>query len=376
MTRSRQAALASTGLGLVLLAIYVRQFPLRPTPPDHPPEPLRSAQSPRPTEEEQYEATFAASRQKVLTDWASLLKWLESVPPPDPEEVRERLLATRTAWVQLDSQALASAIKQLLESAVDTKTGLNFEVGLHGLLEGWPTLRVFLLDALAISDREMAVVIAGEVLDKTPSANEFATGLRSLTRDGLGKVSNDKLLARFDQMLVRKEWQTARGFAEALDLTRFIGTAAAARRLAAWNGNPKLRSMAMHEFAAEHPAAMLESLETDMTTDGPGRACLVARADPADPQQLGAVDDYLRRPGLTAEEASAFLTAFPLRSVTTGFRLFGATPSPYTFEQIKAGDRAAGEIVSRWATDPTLEKFRPEIEALQQRLTKWIEEAK
>jgi hypothetical protein len=290
--------------------------------------------------------------------------------------VRERLLATRTAWVQLDPQALARAIKELLESGADAKTGLDFEVGLHGMLAGWPTLRVFLLDALAISDPEMGMVIASDLLDKTPSADEFATGLRSLTRTDIARAPDAELLTRFDQMLGHKEWQSTRGFAEAFDLTRFVGTPAAARKLVAWNGNSELRSMAMHEFAADHPQAMLETLETDVALESPDRASLVARADPADPRQLGSVDDFLHRPELTAEEAGAFLNAFPLRSATTGFRLYGATPSPYTFDQIKSGDLAAGEIASRWLTDPTLEKYRPQIQALQQRLTNWIEEAK
>jgi hypothetical protein len=377
MNRGRRAAIGLVVVFLIGIIIKWQSLASHFFPLSAAPElPQKAAKFPRLTEQEQLVASDAAEKQKVLSDWAALLKWLSSVPPPDAEEVRERLLATRTAWVQLDPQALASAIKELLESGADAKTGLDFQVGLHGMLEGWPTLRVFLLDALAISDPEMGKVIAADLLDKTPSADEFATGLRSLTRTGMARATDTELLTRFDQMLGHEEWQSARGFAEAFDLTRFVGTPAAARKLVAWNGNSELRSMAMHEFTAEHPEAMLETLETDVSLESPDRACLVARADPADPKQLGSVDDYLHRPNLTAEEADVFLNAFPLRSATTGYRLYGATPSPYTFEQIKSGDLAAGEIASRWLTDPALEKYRPQIQALQQRLEKWIEEAK
>jgi hypothetical protein len=377
MSRGRKAALGLAVVIASLVAITWQPWQEKTVASASSQQPTSAASKiSRPTEEQQFQSEIASSKQRVISDWAALLKWLSSDPPPDAEEVRERLLATRTAWVQLDPQALASAIQELLESGVDAKTGLDFEVGLHGMLAGWPTLRVFLLDALAISDPEMGMVIASDLLDKTASADEFATGLRSLTRTDLARAPDAELLARFDQMLGRKDWHSTRGFAEAFDLTRFVGTPAAARKLVAWDSNSELRSMAMHEFAADHPAAMLETLETDVAIESPDRASLVARADPADPRQLGSVDNYLHRPELTPEEATAFFNAFPLRSATTGFRLYGSTPSPYTFEQIKSGDLAAGEAVNRWLADPTLEAYRPQIQALQQRLANWIEEAK
>ena len=102
----------------------------------------------------------------------------------------------------------------------------------------------------------------------------------------------------------------------------------------------------------------------------------MARADPSNLKQLDSVDAYLRRPDLSPEEAATFLKSFPLRSATTGYRLYGKTPSPYTYEQIKAGDLAASQLVENWTADPTLEKFRPELLSLQTRLTKWVQQAK
>jgi hypothetical protein len=331
----------------------------------------------RPTRTEPDETSVnAASARRVRQDWEALLKWIRSSPPPGKEEIRERLLATRAAWAEIDPQVLASVIRELLESGDDAATGLDFQVGLHGLLAGWPTLRVFLLDVLAISDPEMAMTTARDLLDKTPSPDEFATGLRSLTRQGMGRADDGELLSRFDAMLGHRDWRGSSGFAEAFDLARFVGTPAAARSLAAWDGNPALKSMAMDEFAAEHPGAMLEALNDEPGVSGIVRASLMARANPADPSQLGSVDAYLRKPELSNEEAAAFLKTFPLRSATTGYRLYGQTPSPYTFEQIKSGDLAAGGLVNTWVTDPALAKYRPEILSLQKRLSKWIDQAK
>jgi hypothetical protein len=219
--------------------------------------------------------------------------------------------------------------------------------------------------------------IARRVLDRTDSADEFATGLRSLTRENLGRADDGELLERFGKMLGRSEWRQSRAFAEAFDLARFVGTPEAARLLADWQGNPALKTMAMGEFAAEHPAAMLKVLQdTAAPLDAATRASLMARMDPADAAQLAAVDSYLRDPALTPEEAAAFLKTYPLRSATTGFRLYGKTPSPYTFDRIAAGDRIAEKQVAQWLADPALEKFKPGLTTSHQRLQQWVDEAK
>ena len=337
---------------------------------------LRTSPTAKPAEENESSHSPSASQPSIQDDWAALLKWLGSSPRPTDEEVCARLLAARLSWTQMDPQERADAIAELLASGVDAITGLDFQVGPHGLLAGWPTLRVFLLDILATSDPEMATVTASQVLDTTASAEEFATALKSLTRDGLARAENKELLVRFGQMLGHQDWQTSRGFAEAFDLARFIGTPEAALRLAAWEGNAQLKSMALDEFTADHPEAMMEILASDSPVSGTPRASIMARADPSNLKQLDSVDAYLRRPDLSPAEAATFLKIFPLRSATTGFRLYGKTPSPYTYEQIKAGDLAASQLVENWTADPTLEKFRPELVSLQTRLTKWVQQAK
>jgi hypothetical protein len=88
------------------------------------------------------------------------------------------------------------------------------------------------------------------------------------------------------------------------------------------------------------------------------------------------VDRYLHKPDLPLAEATAFLKSFPLRSATTGYRLYAPTPQPYHYEEIVAGDRAALERVNEWVADSALEKFRPELLVLQQRLATWVDQAR
>lgn len=314
------------------------------------------------------------ARSIVRADWDAFRAWLKS--GPNREEIEQRLKELRSRWVALDPQALAEAIGELLASGEDAVTGLSFEVGPQGLLNGWTTLRVFLLDVLAVSDPEMAASLAREVAGDTTSAEEFAVALRGLTRPGLGRASDAELQGLLNHLLAQPSWNHSPGLAEALDLPRFLGSSEAARSLASWQGDGRLRNMALHEFAADHPETVLEVVASDSIPLTPDeRASLMARAEVEDSRQLDLVDGYLRREDVSAAEISEFLRLFPLRSATTGYRLYGNQPTPYHADQIAAGDRAALVLVDRWLGDPGLSSHHSEIQALKNRLATWVEQS-
>jgi hypothetical protein len=313
-------------------------------------------------------------RSIVKADWEAFRAWLSS--GPDPEQVALRLKELRARWVTLDPQALAEAIGELLASGDDAATGLSFEVGPQGLLNGWTTLRVFLLDVLAVSDPEMAAALAREVAGRTASAEEFAVALRGLTRPGLGRASDTELQGLLNHLLSQPSWNQSPGLAEALDLPRFLGSPEAARALALWQGDGRLRNMALHEFAADHPGAVLEEVASDAIPLAPDeRASLMARAEVEDPRQMDLVDGYLRRKDVSAAEIAEFLRVFPLRSATSGYRLYGSQPAPYQAGQIAAGDRAALGLADRWLGDPDLSAHHGEVQTLKNRLATWVEQS-
>ena len=314
-----------------------------------------------------------AAGKMIEADWNDLLDWIDREPKPTDADIRQRLLALREAWAEMDPIVLAETIGRLLDSGRDTPTGMKFKVGLHGFLDGWPTLRVFLLDALAAAEPDTAAAVARRLLDQTGSPEEFAVALRSLTREGFARADDGELQQHFRVLLDKREWQSSAGFAESLDLARTVGTGGIASDLLRWNGDAELKSMALHEFAADHPKEMSDSLLADTQTSPSLRATLMARLDPQFPDQAAAVDQYLRDPARTNEEATVFLKAFPLRSATTGARLYGLTPAPYQRDQITAGDRAALDLVKGWLADPALETLRPELTTLQKRLDQWVE---
>lgn len=312
----------------------------------------------------------------IAAEWEALLKWLGKDPKPNREEIHARLIATRSAWAEMDPHVLAETAGRLLATHADAAIDMKFRVGPHGLLDGWPSLRVFLLDALASADPESAANIARGVLDHTASPDEYAVALRAMVRPGPGQAGEVELLARFQNLLDRKDWHASGGFAEALDLARTLGTATAATPLLEWDGNPALKSMALHEFAAEHPAEILESMKSAPQVDSALRADLMARLDPAEADQTEALDEYLRDPQVPASEAAVFLKSFPLRSATTGHRLYGRQPAPYQMERIAAGDQAALALVDGWMENPALEALRPELLALRKRLGEWVAQAR
>lgn len=340
------------------------------------PDPAASrVRSTRPDPAVERDLRDATTERTIENDWRELVAWLESEPKPSASEIRERLVALRLAWTEKDFQVLATTLTRLLESGVDRDLGLAFRVGPHGFLQSWPTLRVFLLDVLAASDPEMAATTARAVLAKTDSADEFSVALRSLTRKGLARAADEELLAHFQTLLAHTEWKNSGGFGEAFDLARLLGSPEAATTLARWNENPKLRNRALDEFAAEHPSAAIAMLQSESPLEANARATLMARANPADPAQLAAVDAYLRDPVRQSDEVTVFLKAFPLRSATTGYRLYGKPPAPYTFDSITAGDRAALEQVTHWADDPQLESHRADLLELKERLADWVNQA-
>lgn len=330
----------------------------------------------RPQNRELHERAGATARVMASRDWDDLIDWLRSDPPPSEDEIRAKLLSIRKSWTQMDPQDRAQMLASLLEGGEDASTHLSFKVGAHGMLAGWPTLRVFLLDLLATSDPEMAAATARIVLISARSAEEYAVALRSLTREGSGRAPDVELLDRFDLLLSNPAWQDSPGLAEAMDLPRLIGSQAAAERLTRWSGNPAIKAVAMEEFAAEHPLPMLEALQISTHIEPSTRAHLMARANPSDPAQIDLVNQYLRNPDLAESEVRTFLKNFPLRGATTGHRLYGGLPSPYHFEQVAADDVAALAQVSRWLARPEMQPYRQELLSLQERLADWVQQAK
>ena len=320
----------------------------------------------------------------MAADWRALVDACATKRPAT--EIRRQLESVRDRWLGTpDPAATAASISGWLRSSADARTGLALEPGPGGSLRGWPTLRVFLLDLLNVLDPDQAVELGRQILAATDSAEEFAVALKPLTGGRPWRASDAELTSFLAQLLARRDWQDAQaaGFAEALDLARVTATPDTAVLLAKWlDRQPSLAAageMALHETAAQTPAAVIPALAGDpslLATRPSLRASLMARAAVSDPAQATAIETYLTNPTATDDEKRAFFAIFPLRAATTGYRLYASPPEPYQRSQVVADDQAALATVERWLADPALAALQPELSALRGRLFTWTSQSR
>ncbi|WP_035612811.1 hypothetical protein [Haloferula sp. BvORR071] len=340
------------------------------------PAPQAAAIAPRAAET----AAPRSARARIQEEWQTILSACEN--GASPEDTRRQLIALKRRWMQEDDLHLvAEMCGHLLRGGADAKTGIPFQVG-GSSLKGWPTMRVFLLDTMCMADPDLACAIAREVLATTGSAEEYAVALKPLTLKGPWRASDAELEGHFATMLSKPEWQSSDGLAEGLDLARNLGTSAATETLAAWlKTSPPARElgqMAIHETAAEHPQLVVDlmSHQAGMLEGQPAlRASLIARASVSEQAQAGMVEDYLQNPAVSVQEKREFLNLYPLRSASSGYRLYGKPPAPYEHGAVVQDDQAALAAVTRWKADPALAELLPDMNKLEGRLQTWVKQA-
>lgn len=318
---------------------------------------------------------------RLADDWRAILNSCEG--SKDPEDLRKQLTALKEKWLEEDLYLVAQTATQLLRGGEDAKTGMSFEAGPGRMLRGWPTMRVFLLEMLAMSDPDLAVEMAREILASTTSAEEYAIALKPLLMEGPWRASDEELQAHFSKLLWNREWQNREGFMEALDLARVASSPKTAEVLARWvDASPPAEAageMALHETAAKTPGLLVDLISRDpaLFNDQPElRSSLMARATISAGGQAEDIDTYLKNPSIPLAEKREFLNLYPLRSATTGNRLYGANPRPFERGQVIADDRAALSAATRWAADPALADLQPVIRQLEGRLQSWVNQAR
>lgn len=318
---------------------------------------------------------------RMAKDWQEVLADCEA--GASPEEIRRELAKLKQQWLQEDDLHLVGEVcAQLLRSGVDAKTGIPFKVGSQSSVKGCPSLRVFLLEVLGTADPDLACEVGREILASTNSAEEYAVALKPLATKGPLRASNEELEGYFATMLGKPDWQSSDGLAEGLDLARNVATPAAATTLVEWlKTSPPARElgqMALDETAAAHPQLMV-TLMADQPALLEGnaglRASLLARAAVSEDAQAGMVENYLHDPAVPVQEKREFLKLFPMRSATSGYRLYGGVPAPYEQGTVVQDDQAALETVTRWKADPALGELLPEMNKLEGRLQTWVRQA-
>lgn len=232
--------------------------------------------------------------------------------PDDLAALRRDLLADPAAGI--------AAIRKFLATGEDAATGQRFTVGAGGVMDGSPTLRIFLLDLLGQLSREnggAGAEVAREILSKKDSPDEWALAMRNLA--WAEPKSLPFLASKMHEMLAYEPWTATptSGMLEAFDVAVFSGDASFVPTLGALarGGNTALQraaTVALDRLAENSPLSVMQYLNANPATiaDLPFvRADYFAKANLSDAGQRKAVETYLGRADVGVAEKAKFLHA-------------------------------------------------------------------
>jgi len=311
-------------------------------------------------------------RRELEEAWSGLVQ-TDGTNTAEARRILERL---KRKLNQAPISEAAGAIVEFLRSGRDAATGLEFEVGEGGVLEGAPSLRVALLDVLGGVDPLSAAGYSRELLPQVTNGSESALALRNLNWGGRAE---DAALFRDATLrhLSYEDWAASpeTGYLEGYDAAVRLGDPAVvgilARRTQADSSEATTNAawLALERLAGSGSAPVLESIAAEKRLT-PGRAGeLLALADVGDPGQRAVVEELLLDGG-RVETRSVFLKAFPLASHSVGPRLITEENLPAADERL-AADAVALEVVEEWLGDARFEALRGELGKVAERLREY-----
>jgi len=301
---------------------------------------------------------------------------------PDPGAAERKLTELRTLLPTLPADAAATAIRDTLQSNIDSPTHLDFTVGPGGALERASSLRVFLLDYLAQVDPAAAAAEAEKVLSRKSSPDEWAIALRNYARVRETPEDRTFLGRKFEEMVRHEEWQKSpsAGFLQAFDVPVFLGGTELVPTLTDLLKKKDNQAVAHAAYLAldrlvlKEPAAMLTELQRDpelMRGREITRANYFARANLSDVQQKAVVETYLLDPARLPAELNTFAKLYPNRNLMVSYNLLTTASPPDPAPQISR-DRSALGVLSDWMDDPRFTKLKPQLETMKARLEVFV----
>ena len=288
------------------------------------------------------------------------------------------LAAIESALRAVPVQEALAALLAFLDGGADAPTGLQFKVGAGGNLAGASTLRVWVLDQLGRLDAGAAANYASRIYSRHDSPDEWAVALRNDWRVAAPAGRIDGVRARALELLSDEEWarQPTVGFLEALDLSVATMAWEAVPQLERWLDSAQptpLRAgawIALDRLTMEAPADFIPLLARNLTwlrTQPALRAGLLARADLTSEGERSAVESYLQRPDVEAQEGRRFFELVPNVSATISHNLV-TSPRPPSAAQAARLDQAALKTVREWRIRPNFARWAADLSVAEARL--------
>ena len=282
------------------------------------------------------------------------------------------------------SDAVAE-IEMFLGSDEDRSTGLEFRVGREGMLDGWPTLRVFLLDLLLEIDPGAAARISRGVLAVESSADEWAIALRNVAKGERSGGNRDYLRARTEALISHPEWQAqpSVGYLNAFDVLVHVGATEALPLLSELVQRKDRQDLAHAAFLTldrlvqREPVQMLARIKADRTLQQSRpqmTAQQFARADLRDTAQRDIVKSWLLDPSRNSTELENFSAIYPNNNKLISDNLL-TSEEQVSGAALQAHDREVLTILRGWRADPAFDSRARYLEVMERRVAQFVEKA-
>jgi hypothetical protein len=300
----------------------------------------------------------------------------------DAKSARQQLAELRAAFSAMPKSSAVAAIRQSLDSKVDSGTKLGFKVARTGWLDDAPTMRTFLLDELGRLDPTAAAEYAKSILSSADSADEWAVALRNLARGDMSSAGRSLLEQKMGEMLRNEAWQQnpSVGYLEAFDAAVYLGGTnlmPVLTELVRKQDNPAVAHaayLALDRLVINDTATALSALEADITLmqgREQTRANYFARADVRDPQQRQVLEKYLLDPQIGPAELNTFAGIYPNANFMISQNLLTPTPTP-DHTALLNRDAESLRVLDEWLADPRFVKVRPDLGKAKMRLEEFV----
>ncbi|HEY2952051.1 MAG TPA: hypothetical protein VGK40_05690 [Verrucomicrobiae bacterium] len=302
-----------------------------------------------------------------------------------PAEARATLEELAARLNALPAAEAATVAREFLRSGQDAPSGQGFKPRSDGSLQAAPTLRVFLMDALARLDPVAAAELARETLREKTSPDEWAIALRNVARVDRSAEGRAFLEGKVGELLRREAWQInpSEGYLEAFDVAVHVGGANLVPPLAELLKKQDNQAVAHAAFlaldrmtiqdASTTLGALLAQPEL-MAGREPTRANYFARADVRDAGQREVLERYLLNPALGAAELERFAGLYPNANFMISQNLLTRSDTPDKAALV-ARDSAALRVLDGWLADARFARARPELAKARERLAMFVQQA-
>jgi len=294
----------------------------------------------------------------------------------------ESLSLLKDKLFSLPSPEAVAEIEEFLRNGKDRKTGLLLKIGTGGKIEGWPTLRVFLLDLLLEIDPGEAARISREILTIETSADEWAIALRNVAKGERLEGNRDYLRTRTEELITNPEWQAqpSVGYLNAFDVLVYTGATESLPLLSGMVQRKDRGDLAhasfltMDRLVQRQPVDMLTRLKADRALQQSRpemTAQQFARADLRDTSQQAIVRSWLLDPSRTPTELQNFAAIYPNNNKLISQNML-TSEEQVSGADLRAHDREVLEIIRDWRTDPAFESRTRYLEAMDRRVSQFV----